>query len=260
MQKLSKKKKQIVNLTLITKLDQLANKRTQWQVEFDRSNQGLYGLLAECLSLYYEIKCSGAKKSIMASITSILASRGVKIQYTTPDMTLIVRYVFDTDRRRAFVYAKALTIAAKEQISAEDFAEWVTQAGGIEDVAKEKITDEATKNHAEQLKAKIEEVKALLMQLESAPLALVPNTELANSKGKAEYTLLIGKTSANGETKVLSLVPDATTAMIEQAIAKLASTLIHREVRQQYADLTETRDEAMDAAISDATFTESKAA
>jgi len=71
---------------------------------------------------------------------------------------------------------------------------------------------------------------------------------------------LIGKTSANGETKVLSLVPDATTAMIEQAIAKLASTLIHREVRQQYADLTETRDEAMDAAISDATFTESKAA
>ncbi|MBU3549104.1 hypothetical protein [Polynucleobacter sp. P1-05-14] len=60
------------------------------------------------------------------------------------------------------------------------------------------------------------------------PLALVPKTALAHPADSAEYTLLIGKMLASGQTQVLSVVPASTTAMIEQAIRKIAQELVNK--------------------------------
>ena len=113
-------------------------------------------------------------------------------------------------------------------VSVKDFAEWVTKVGGIEEVASTKgITDETIQKRG-QLETKVAEVKQLLVNQLQHPLALVPKTALAHPADSAEYTLLIGKMLASGQTQVLSVVPGSTTAMIDQAIRKIAQELVNK--------------------------------
>lgn len=221
-------KHEIASATLV-KLDALASRRQVWQRDyFDKSNKGLYTLLSECLGMYYEIKGSSAEKVVLESIKASLEARGVTTQVSTPVLTLIVKYVFNAERRRASAYSRALRVAAKEAISVGDFADWVAKVGGIEEVATTKgVTDETLKKRG-QLDAKVAEVKQLLVNQLQHPLALVPKTALAHPADSAEYTLLIGKMLASGQTQVLSVVPGSTTAMIEQAIRKIAQELINK--------------------------------
>jgi len=221
-------KQEIASATLV-KLDALASRRQVWQRDFfDKSNKGLYTLLSECLGMYYEIKGSSAEKVVLESIKATLESRGINVQSSTPVLTLIVKYVFNAERRRASSYSRALRVAAKEAVSVGNFAEWVAKVGGIEEVASTKgITDETLKKRG-QLDAKVAEVKQLLVTQLQHPLALVPKTALAHPADSAEYTLLIGKMLASGQTQVLSVVPGSSGAMIEQAIRKIAQELLNK--------------------------------
>ena len=221
-------KQEIASATLV-KLDALASRRQVWQRDFyDKSNKGLYALLSECLGMYYEIKGSSAEKVVLESIKATLESRGVVVQSSTPVLTLIVKFVFNAERRRASSYSRALRVAAKEAISVGNFAEWVAKVGGIEEVAGTKgVTDETIKKRS-QLDAKVAEVKQLLVNQLQHPLALVPKTALAHPADSAEYTLLIGKMLASGQTQVLSVVPGSSGAMIEQAIRKIAQELLNK--------------------------------
>ena len=221
-------KHEIASATLV-KLDALASRRQIWQRDFyDKSNKGLYALLSECLGMYYEIKGSSAEKVVLESIKATLEARGVVVQASTPVLTLIVKYVFNAERRRASAYSRALRVAAKEAISVGDFADWVAKVGGVDEVASTKgVTDETIKKRG-QLDAKVAEVKQLLVSQLQHPLALVPKTALAHPADSAEYTLLIGKMLASGQTQVLSVVPGSSGAMIEQAIRKIAQELLNK--------------------------------
>lgn len=221
-------KHEIASATLV-KLDALASRRQIWQRDFyDKSNKGLYTLLSECLGMYYEIKGSSAEKVVLESIKATLEARGVNVQVSTPVLTLIVKYVFNAERRRASAYSRALRVAAKEAISVGDFADWVSKVGGVEEIASTKgVTDETIKKRG-QLDAKVAEVKQLLVSQLQHPLALVPKTALAHPADSAEYTLLIGKMLASGQTQVLSVVPGSSGAMIEQAIRKIAQELLNK--------------------------------
>lgn len=221
-------KHEIASATLV-KLDALASRRQVWQRDFyDKSNKGLYTLLSECLGMYYEIKGSPAEKIVLESIKVTLEARGTKVQASTPVLTLIVKYVFNAERRRASAYSRALRVAAKEAVSVANFAEWVAKVGGVEEVASTKgVTDETIKKRG-QLDAKVAEVKQLLVSQLQHPLALVPKTALAHPADSAEYTLLIGKMLASGQTQVLSVVPGSSGAMIEQAIRKIAQELLNK--------------------------------
>lgn len=241
---------------MIAKLDELVTKRKAWQVEFDRTNKGLYSLLASCLESYYEIKGTTAEKEILEGIKTTLKARKVKVQESTPVLTLLVRYVFNAERRRAHSYARALRVAVSEKITAAEFAKWVAKFGGVEEVAKTQGATEETLKKREQLLAKMEEVKDLLEQQIDTPLATVAKTALVNAADTAEYTLLIGKMQANGKTKVLSVVPNSSSAMLETAIKKIAVALIALgdQVAQENAkqDLEDAKREAANDAVLEA--------
>jgi hypothetical protein len=216
------------------KITALATQRAIWQVEhFDKTNDGLYKLLSGCLDLYYEIKGSSAEKTILAAMKSSLQEQGVKLQESTPVLTMLVKYVFKAERRRAYAYSRVLRFAAKEHIAADKFAEWVKNFGGIEEVVSNKgLSDEAILKRSK-LDAKVEEVKQLLVSQLQTPLAVVPKTALLSAADTSEYTLLIGKMLANGQTQVLSVVPDPTSAMLDAAIKKIATALIERVDEQK---------------------------
>ena len=100
MAKLSAKQKESVVITVINKMNKLSTQRDEWQVQYDRTNTALYGLLAECLSIYNEIKGTTAEKEVIAQIKEHLAQRKMQVKAGTSVINLIVRYVFNTESRR----------------------------------------------------------------------------------------------------------------------------------------------------------------
>ena len=212
---------------LIEQLNEVSNAEQKWKVGFDRSNKTLYILLAACLEIYNNIKGKPVEKEALIAIKAALVARGEILNNKTKILTLIVRYVFKTKSKRAFIYSRALGIAVKDQITSDNFAEWVADFGGIEEISSKGATQETLNKQAE-LAAQVELVKDLLDTQLKNPLAIVPKTLLLDVASTAEYTLLIGKTLANGETQVLNVIPDATSAMIDMAIKKIAQALINQ--------------------------------
>jgi hypothetical protein len=218
---------QVVVEGVITKLDMLVKSRTEWQVGYDKTNTNLSYLLGGCLGMFHEIKGTDAEKDILKAMKEIIVSRGGKVKTNTRVINLIVAYVFNAERQRSFVYARALGMAINNQITSDNFAEWVADFGGIEEISSKGATQETLNKQAE-LAAQVELVKDLLDAQLKNPLAIVPKTPLLDVASTAEYTLLIGKTLANGETQVLNVIPDATSAMIDMAIKKIAQALINQ--------------------------------
>jgi hypothetical protein len=163
----------------------------------------------------------------MKAIKEIIVERGGKVKTNTRVINLIVAYVFNAERQRSFVYARALGMAINNQITSDNFAEWVAGFGGIEEISSKGATQETLDKQAE-LATQVEVVKDMLHAQLKTPLAIVPKTPLLDVASTGEYTLLIGKTSANGETQVLNVIPDATSAMIDMAIKKIAQALINQ--------------------------------
>ena len=218
---------QVVVEGVITKLDMLVKSRTEWQVGYDKTNTNLSYLLGGCLGMFHEIKGTDAEKDILKAMKEIIVSRGGKVKTNTRVINLIVAYVFNAERQRSFVYARALGMAINNQITSDNFAEWVSGFGGIEEISSKGATQETLDKQAE-LATQVEVVKDMLHAQLKTPLAIVPKTPLLDVASTGEYTLLIGKTLANGETQVLNVIPDATSAMIETAIKKIAQALINK--------------------------------
>jgi hypothetical protein len=212
---------------LIEQLNEVSNAEQKWKVGFDRSNKTLYILLAACLEIYNNIKGKPVEKEALIAIKAALVARGEILNNKTKILTLIVRYVFKTHSKRAFIYSRALGIAVKDQITSDNFAEWVADFGGIEEISSKGATQETLDKQAE-LATQVEVVKDMLHAQLKTPLAIVPKTPLLDVASTGEYTLLIGKTLANGETQVLNVIPDATSAMIDMAIKKIAQALINQ--------------------------------
>jgi hypothetical protein len=212
---------------VMAKLDDLVIQRQAFQAEYDKVNDTLYGLLAECLEVYLTTKGGKAEKNVLDAIKSTFAARSIEIGRQPTVLSLIVRYVFIDDKkhtRRINSYVRALSYAMQSGASPATFADYVKSFGGIEEVVSTQGVKPATQVKRDTLKAQVSVVQN---ELSDAPvLAIVPAVPLVKHEETNDYTLLIGRTVLSGETEVLAVVPKATDAMIKQAIAKIADAEI----------------------------------
>lgn len=252
MKKINAEKKQAELITTMQKINDLVSKRLVWQVQCDRTNKSLYDLLGECLNIYTSFKGTCTEKDILETIKKDLTDRGIKFQISTPVLTLVVRYIFSAERRRAFTYSNAIAVAINNGVKAENFATWVQEFGGIEEVVKQNAYSQETMSKRNNLNNQIETIKDSLTQQVKNPLAIVPKSDLVNISETSEYTLLIGKTQANGETIVLSVIPEASEAMIEAAIANIAKAVIKILDKGKTKNAENERDKTMSDAINTA--------
>lgn len=242
--------KQAFVSTTLVKLETLSNMRDGWERDlFNRSNESLYNLLSECLDMFYNIKGMTGEKELVEAIKVSLKASGFKPQTNSSVLGLIVRFVFKNDRRRAYAYARALRIAVAKKIDKSQFAEWVNKVGGIEEV-KENLTKTPIALHKQtRLLEVTDQVTSALSVRLNAPLAVLPASALLESVADTkEYTLMLGKTLPSGETKILAVVPNATQAMLNQAIKKIAEF----EVLQQDAEKNKLPNHVADTAVTDA--------
>lgn len=249
MKKLTQVEKEMVAATVINKLESLSAQRQNWQPQYDSTRATLHALMAECLAIFLEVKGTTAEKVVMDQIKAQLVNRGYQQKNGTPIINLIVRYVFDSDRRRVSGYARALSVAIKEGIKADGFVEWVNKFGGIEEVTRTTGKTPETLQKQAKLESQVTVVNELLDFTLNEPLAIVPKTGLSDVAGSGEWTLLIGKTLGNGTTQVVSVVPNTTQAMVDMAIKKIAQGLIDLGEKEVAISKQEDRDKAMEKAL-----------
>lgn len=117
----------------------LAKAREQWQTTvFTTANEGLYLLLADCYRLYNDMlgKHTNAAR-LREAFEHHCGEKQLSFKASTHTMDRIVRVVFgNADRRRVSAYAIALraALASDPKVGPDDFAEFVRQAGGAEEV------------------------------------------------------------------------------------------------------------------------------
>jgi len=85
-----------------------ADRETFETTTLARSNAELYAILSNVYALFIQAVDSNCLKETIKELTSVLKERGFRIQSNTPALTVFVRYVFNSDRKRAYNYASTL--------------------------------------------------------------------------------------------------------------------------------------------------------
>lgn len=239
--------KSAITTSFIAQLDALVAKHNVFQIQYDVVNQDLFSLLAECLSLYRNYQNHvEAQESIVKAIKTALTARGMTIGKHVTTLSLIVRYVFNIQNRRSQTYVRALGVAINAKIATADFASWVEQAGGVEEVLTQKTFTLQTQQKKAVLAYKVSQIKQSLSVTLNSPLAIVPQSHLIDLADIPAYTMLLGKTLADGTTLVLSVVPHTTDAMWTAALDKIAKAQMAYEQQMQTEQLQASNDACID--------------
>ena len=248
-----KNTKSATTTSFIAHLDALAAKRNVFQIDYDVVNKTLYDLLADCLSLYrYYQSAKEAQESIVKAIKNNLIARKLyEEKKHTTTLSLIVRYVFDINNRRANHYVRVLSVAINLKKSTADFASWMEKEGGLDEVLSQKSFTQQTIARKAVLSYKVSQVKLDLNIMLTQPLAVIPESPLLDLADIPDYTMLLGKTLPDGTTLVLSVVPNTTEAMWTGALAKIAKAEMEREQKMELAQLQASNDDSNDVSGDD---------
>lgn len=122
------------------RIEQLIVQREVWEQGIVRtSNEQLYGLLAQCYTLYGDM-CAGtpAAKDLRAALDSVVALKGYAFNKNTHTMAKIVKCVFGVDRRRVSAYSLVLREALAKKLKAGEIAAFIASSGGVEEVRRSK--------------------------------------------------------------------------------------------------------------------------
>jgi len=184
-------------------LVELEQQRITWEEGVYRtSNLALYEILSQCLQYGADLPTTEANKDRRQALDDFYKQRGFRIKKETPLMTRIVRAVFgDIDRRRISTYSLVLRQAKKEGVKPDDFADWVEQRGGVQEVRLARSSTFVSP------KAKAETAQESFKQMDK--LAVVKSEALSavtNTDNIGEYCVLLAEQEADGSFTVKALV------------------------------------------------------
>ena len=226
--------------TTVQSLDGLLARRRQWEAtDYKKANEGLYALLADCLALFNEkfMKADATgQKALRIDLTAKLKADGVKVQKTSPTLTMFVRYVFGSDRKRAQGYAYVLKAAISNEIEAKDLADYIIAEGGIEEVKRKMVLKEETIARRAAVEAAKVAVKAAAELASVTPLASVP---LAGVSGT--YAVLLAQPTPDGMVSIVGVLSDVKETLVETLFVQMAKKKIDDD-----AETASVSDEASD--------------
>jgi hypothetical protein len=245
-------KKSIINIaaqqfanSTVQQLDALYKTRENWEAtDFKKSNDGLYGLMAKCQEVYVTnfIKATDdERRALRSELTAKLTAAGVRVLKNTSSLMMLVRFVFNSDRKRAHGYTTVLAAAIGDGVSPANLPAYILAAGGVEEIKRRRV--KSVEAIAKQ--QKIEDAKAdvkLEVELAAAtsPLATVQIEGVTGT-----FALLLVKPSLNGSAAVVGALSELPESMVKALIARMAKV---RVSEQQQAELTNTADKDILAA------------
>lgn len=206
---------------IVTQLDGLVEKRKAWEAtDYRKANEGLYALLASCLDVFNSKFVNASdddRKTLRGDLSSRLTAAGVKVQRNTTTLTMFVRFVFGSDRKRAHGYAYVLKAAISYNKSASELSDWIVSQGGIEEIKRAMVVSEKALARQAEIATAKSQVTANIEQAAITPLAQI---SMSNVTGK--YALLLGKPSPDGVISVVAVLSDIEEALYNALLMKMA--------------------------------------
>lgn len=223
---MSKVSKTVVNTetfvnNTVQQLDALRNQRIDWEAtDYKKANDGLYALLSQTLGIY-ENKFLEAtdqeRKDLRTELVAKLKAGGIKVQKNTTTLTMLVRFVFGSDRKRAHGYAYVLKAAISHKKSAAELPAYISAQGGIEEIKRKMVQSEKALKRQADLAQATTDVKAEIELANIKPLAKV---KLAGLTGN--YAILLAKPGVDGDAAIVGTLSDVEDALYNALLKKMA--------------------------------------
>ncbi len=200
--------------TITMSLAALSVTRDSWEKnEYKSATESLYALLSNTYAVYEQLFINAVsdedRKTLRNQIADKLKADGVKVQLNTTTLSLLIRFVFKSDRKRVMRYRYAIEAAKSYGIASEGLSNWLNQKGGIDAVAKLKTESAETIEKREKIAASIADVNSLIDFRKTAPLA---NVTIPNLKATSR-SVFIAEPSINGTFNIVCVVEEVTDAL-----------------------------------------------
>lgn len=193
--------------------------------ELARSNKALYAILTRIYALFNKAVEEKCIKDTVKLMKEQLKKRNVKVQINTPALTVFVRYVFNSDRKRAYNYTSTLMAAIDKQIAPEMLADFIEGNNGVEECKKAYKMKDETKQRIDSIAAASTDVLDVLSTMQAAAKVTMSNARVDFSDG-AEFAFIVARTLGNGDFELLRVVPKTTKAIQNAAVKELAKDLL----------------------------------
>lgn len=184
-------------------IDQLVIERQVWEDNaFRTSNEQLYALLQKCYRLYKEMGAETPEaESLRKGLEDYINFKGYTFLKTSHTLSKIVKCVFGTNRRRVSAYSIALRVALDEGVEVQNLPAYIRDAGGIEEVRREK--NDASNDSAKQKR----DIAAADANATSLGVATGAGLHAKLDSGKiGSQVVLIGSWQANGSIAIHAVV------------------------------------------------------
>ena len=221
--------------TVIDAATKLSVQREAFEAEeFARSNKALYAILSNVYALFIKAVSDNCIKDVAKAMRVQLKERGIRVQSNTPALTCFVRFVFNSDRKRAYNYATTLMAAVKADIAPTDLADFIERSNGVEECKKQfKIKDEV-KQRNQAISAASADIVDALQTMQPTATVTLPNTAVTLADG-AQFAFIVARSIGNSEFELLRAVPTSTKVMQSCAVKELAKDLIAAAERAKAA-------------------------
>ena len=210
-----------ITAAILQQLDALSVRRQKWETtDYTKANDGLNVLLAECLDVFQARFINGTdegRKELRVSLMQRLVADGIRVVKTSTTLTMLARFVFNSDRKRAQGYSYVLSAAVSHEVTAAGFAGWVVAQGGLEEIKRKMVKSEQAKARQLAVETATTSVKGDLELNTLQPLAHVG---IKNVSGT--YAVLLAKPNVNGGVDIIGSLSDANDALVNALILRMA--------------------------------------
>lgn len=198
------------------------------QEELARTNKALYAILTKVYALFKQAFDDKCLKDAVKKMQEQLAKRGVKVQKNTPALTVFVRYVFNSDRKRAYNYTSTLMAAIQAEVQPTNLAAFIEGKNGVEECKKEFRKSDERKAKEQALEAATQEVYEHLEIIDAKQTVTLAN-ESVDLSDDVNYAFIVARVMGNGEYGLLRVVPRSSKGMFSTAVKELAKQLVERK-------------------------------
>jgi hypothetical protein len=240
---------------ILGELNTIAKEREDFeQNEYLRSNQRLYSILG---STYKKFADASSERGVLIETVKMmkaeLQAEGGRVQANTTALGLFVRYVFRTDRQRAYNYTNVIKAAIQAGKKPDELAQFIEDAGGVEECKKRTVKSQKTMDKELQIAQAMPLVAEVIANSAQTSLAefTVPQEFVAETAG-AEFTFAICNADASGHVRVISMVPAFSQPMANWAKEKLAVFLAEQQKIAEEKALNSRQEDALASAAKEA--------
>ena len=236
---------------IVQQLDDLSVRREKWETtEFKKANEVLYAIQGECLHIYksrFMEASADDKKALRQELTKRLKEGKVRTTANTTTLNMLVRYVFNSDRKRAQGYASVLAAALSYDVKVEDYPQWVIDQGGIEEIKRKSVK----KPEAIAKQQAVEEAKNVVAsEIEVNTVKPLAHVNIAGMTGN--YAVLLAKPNHDGGADIVGVLSNINDALVNALILRLAKQHVEvteadkelgRQIAQEHTDMLAANDE-----------------